>query len=116
MENIRGHRPEQRQRGLKKRLRLLEQSLNDKICQKQSLNDKTSQNMANIRGQIRTKTERTKEETEAVGTVIGWQNVENIRGHRPGQGQRGLKKRLRLLEQSLDDKIWQMLEARPGKR
>jgi hypothetical protein len=38
------------------------------------------------------------EETQAVGTVIGWQNVENIRGHRLGQRQRGLKKRLKLLE------------------
>jgi hypothetical protein len=49
--------------------------------------------------------EMNKEETEAVGTVIRWQNVENIRGHRPGQGQRGLKKRLMLLEKSLNDKI-----------
>jgi hypothetical protein len=63
--------------------------------------------MANSRGQTRTETERIKKETEAVGTVIGWQNVENIKGPRPGLRQRGLKKRLRLLEQSLDDKIWQ---------
>jgi hypothetical protein len=40
----------------------------------------------NIRGPRPTsKAERIKEETEAVGTVIGWQNVENNRGHRPGQ-------------------------------
>jgi hypothetical protein len=32
--------------------------------------------MENIRGQTRTQTERIKVETEAVGTVIGWQNVE----------------------------------------
>jgi hypothetical protein len=34
----------------------------------------------NIRGQARIKTEMIKEETEAGG----WQNVENIRGPRPG--------------------------------
>jgi hypothetical protein len=72
--------------------------------------------MANIRGQTRKKTERIKEETEAVGTVIGWQNVENYRGHRPGQRYRGIKKRLRLLEQSLNGKTWKILEARPGHR
>ncbi len=33
-----------------------------------------------------------------------------------GQRQRGLKKRLRLLEQSLNDKMWKILEARPGQR
>jgi hypothetical protein len=81
--NIRGHRHGQRQRGLKKRLRLLEQSLD-------------------------------------------WQNVENNRGQTGIQRQRGLKKRLRLLEQSLNgkicqkqslnDKIWQILEARSGQR
>jgi hypothetical protein len=49
---------------LKKRLRLLEQSLDDKIWQKQSLNDKI------------------------------WQILEA----RPGQRQRGLNRRLRLLE------------------
>jgi hypothetical protein len=39
--------------------------------------------------------------------------VENIRGHRPGQRQRGLKKRLRMLdlEQSLNGKMWKILEA-----
>jgi hypothetical protein len=36
--------------------------------------------MGNIRGQTRTKTERIKKETEAVGKVIKPQNVENIRG------------------------------------
>jgi hypothetical protein len=39
--------------------------------------------MANIRGQIRTKAEMIKEETEAFGTVIESQNMENICGHRP---------------------------------
>ncbi len=47
-----------------------------------------------------------KEETEAVGIVTEgkiWKILEASSGQR----QRGLKKRLRLLEQSLDDKIWQ---------
>ncbi len=44
--------------------------------------------MANIRGQARTKIERIQEKTEAVGTVIESQNMENIRGQGPGQKQR----------------------------
>jgi hypothetical protein len=35
----------------------------------------------------------------------------NIRGHRPGERQRGLRKRLRLLEQSLDGKMWKIIEV-----
>jgi hypothetical protein len=36
----------------------------------------------------------------------------NIRGHRPtSKTERILKKRLRLLEQSLDGKMWKILEA-----
>jgi hypothetical protein len=67
------------------------------------------QNIENIRGKSRTKIESIKEETEAVGTVSEWQNVENIRGHKPGQRQRRIKKRLRLLEQSFFGKIWKYL-------
>jgi hypothetical protein len=40
-------------------------------------------------------------------------NVEYIRGPRPGQRQRVLKKILRLLEQPLKRKIWKILEAKP---
>ncbi len=62
-----------------------------------------------------TKTERIKEETGAVGTMVGtvteWQNMKNIRGHRLGQRHRGLLKRLRLLEQSLDGKMWKIIEV-----
>jgi hypothetical protein len=67
--------------------------------------------MANIRGQTRTKTERIKEETESVGTVIEWQNIENIRGQ-AGIKTEMIKEEIKeLLEQSLNGKMWKILEA-----
>jgi hypothetical protein len=42
-----------------------------------------------------------------VGIITEWQNMKNIRGHRLGQRQR---------EQSLDGKMWKILEASSGQR
>jgi hypothetical protein len=54
-----------------------------------------------------------KEKTETVelGTVLETQNMANIRGQTKTKTERILKKRLRLLEQSLNGKMWKILEA-----
>jgi hypothetical protein len=52
-----------------------------------------------------------KEETEAVGTVIEWQNIENIRGQ-AGIKTKMIKEEIKeLLEQSLNGKMWKIFEA-----
>jgi hypothetical protein len=97
-ENVRGYRPTTKTERIKEETEAVRTVIE-------------WQNTENIREQTRTKTERIKEETEAVGTVIEWQNVENIRGQPAIKRQRGLKKRLMLLEQSLNGKMWKILAA-----